>query len=65
MLYRTYGQTNLDVSALGFGGMRFKDQKDVDACAALVKAAYDGGINYFDTAIGYGESETVMGVALH
>ena len=65
MIYRTYGQTNLKVSALGFGGMRFKDHKDVDACAALVKAAYDGGINYFDTAIGYGESETVMGVALH
>ncbi|MEI7435269.1 MAG: aldo/keto reductase [bacterium] len=65
MIYRNYGQTNLKVSALGFGGMRFKDQKDVDGCAALVKAAYDGGINYFDTAIGYGESETVMGVALH
>lgn len=65
MIYRTYGKTGIEVSALGFGGMRFKDQKDVDGCAALVKAAYDGGINYFDTAIGYGESETVMGVALH
>lgn len=64
MLYRTYGQTGIKVSALGFGGMRFKDQKDVDGCAALVKAAYDAGINYFDTAIGYGDSETVMGVAL-
>ena len=63
MIYRSYGQTGLQVSALGFGGMRFRDLDNVDACAALVKAAYDAGITYFDTAIGYGKSEERMGVA--
>jgi len=63
MLYKTYGSTGLSVSALGFGGMRFENPEDVDGCAALVKACYDAGINYFDTAIGYGKSEERMGVA--
>jgi predicted aldo/keto reductase-like oxidoreductase len=63
MLYRPYGQTGLSVSAIGFGGMRFPDQNDVEACAALVKAAYDVGINYFDTSIGYGKSEELFGAA--
>jgi len=63
MLYKPYGSTGLSVSALGFGGMRFENQEDVDGCAALVKACYDAGITYFDTAIGYGKSEERMGVA--
>jgi uncharacterized protein len=63
MRYREYGQTGCRVSAIGFGGMRFKDQTDVDGCAALVRMAYDAGINYFDTAIGYGESEALFGAA--
>ena len=57
MLYNTYGSTGVKVSAIGFGGMRFPDQDDTDACASLVKAAYDAGVNYFDTASGYGKSE--------
>ncbi|MEI8244140.1 MAG: aldo/keto reductase [bacterium] len=63
MLYKLYGSTGLSVSALGFGGMRFENQEDVDGCAALVKACFDAGITYFDTAIGYGKSEELMGVA--
>ena len=63
MLYKRYGQTGIDVSAVGFGGMRFNNQDDVDQCASLVKAAYDADVNYFDTAIGYGKSEELFGVA--
>jgi predicted aldo/keto reductase-like oxidoreductase len=63
MKYNPYGNTGIQVSALGFGGMRFEDPNNVDACADLVKACYDAGINYFDTAIGYGKSEELMGVA--
>jgi len=62
MIYRTYGSTGIKVSAIGFGGMRF-DEKNLDSCAALVKAAYDADINYFDTAPGYGESEKIFGAA--
>jgi uncharacterized protein len=63
MIYKKYGTTDISMSAIGFGGMRFKDQSDVDGCAELVKAAHDAGINYFDTAIGYGKSEELFGVA--
>jgi predicted aldo/keto reductase-like oxidoreductase len=64
MIYNTYGSTGIKVSVIGFGGMRFPNQDDVDACASLVKAAYDAGINYFDTAIHYGKSEDLFGVAI-
>ena len=63
MISRAYGSTGTMVSALGFGGMRFENTDDPDACASLVKACYDRGITYFDTAIGYGKSEEVMGLA--
>ena len=66
MLYKPYGATGIDLSVIGFGGMRFRshDPKDWDAGAAVMKAAYDAGINYFDTAPGYGKSEAIFGVAL-
>ncbi|MFC1736039.1 aldo/keto reductase [Candidatus Hydrogenedentota bacterium] len=63
MIYSEYGSTGIEVSAIGFGGMRFEDQSNVDACASLVKASYDAGINYFDTAIHYGKSEELFGAA--
>ena len=64
MIYRTYGSTGLKVSAIGFGAMRFEDQQSPDDCTELVKDAYDAGINYFDTAPGYGKSEEIFGIAL-
>lgn len=63
MIYRDYGSTGVQCSALGFGGMRFPKEFTPDDCAALVKAAYDAGITYFDTSVGYGRSEEVMGLA--
>jgi predicted aldo/keto reductase-like oxidoreductase len=63
MLYKPYGTTGLNISAIGFGGMRFPDQSQTEQCANLIKYAYDQGINYFDTAPGYGKSEELMGVA--
>jgi uncharacterized protein len=66
MIYKRYGSTGIDLSVVGFGGMRFEshEPKDWDAGAAVVKAAYAAGINYFDTAPGYGKSEDIFGVAL-
>ena len=64
MLYRLHRSTGLQLSAIGFGGMRFNGQHDHETNAALLTAAYDAGINYFDTAIGYGESEKIFGIAL-
>jgi uncharacterized protein len=65
MLYREYGATGMNVSAIGFGAMRFQSIDDPDVCAAMVRQAYDAGINYFDTAPGYfgGKSEERLGLA--
>ncbi len=64
MIYNEYGKTGIKVSAIGMGGMRFENQDDPEACASLMKAVYDAGINYFDTAIGYGKSEELFGLAI-
>jgi uncharacterized protein len=48
--YRAYGNSGTMVSALGFGGMRFENPNDIDACAEVVVHAARRGITYFDTA---------------
>jgi hypothetical protein len=65
MLYRDYGTTGKRVSLLGFGGMRFRDIENREACVALMLEAARSGINYFDTAPGYfgTQSEEVFGEA--
>ncbi len=63
MIYNEYGKTGLKVSAVSMGGMRFENPEDTDACASLIQSAHDSGINYFDTAPGYGKSEDLYGAA--
>ncbi|MFA7205193.1 MAG: aldo/keto reductase, partial [Saccharofermentanales bacterium] len=68
MIYKEYGHTGIKVSALGFGGMRFRSdeyRKDPEICAEIVKYANSKGINYFDTAPGYCDdmSEVIYGYA--
>jgi predicted aldo/keto reductase-like oxidoreductase len=66
MIYREYGTTGKKISLLGFGGMRFADIDDHDKCVAMMVAAAQGGVNYFDTAPDYFgiKSETVFGKGL-
>jgi hypothetical protein len=66
MLYRDYGKTGKQVSAIGFGAMRFPNVADEEAMAALVLAAFEKGVNYFDTAPGYcqDKSEIIVGKAV-
>ncbi|MCX7045731.1 MAG: aldo/keto reductase [Candidatus Sumerlaeota bacterium] len=66
MIYRQYGKTGIEVSALGFGGMRFERPNDVDDMAEVCLRAYDGGVTYFDTAPGYcgDKSEEIVGCAV-
>ena len=66
MLYKPYGRTGKDVSAISFGGMRFDKPEDTDANAEIVLYAHSKGINYFDTAPMYcgDKSEGIMGAAL-
>lgn len=77
MEYRTLGKTGLSVSALGFGGAPlgipdYLSHEDRDGEAfrttaiAAIRHAVALGVNYFDTAPGYGDgrSERVFGEAL-
>lgn len=66
MQYRTYGNTGLNVSVMGFGGMRFENPRDHDKSAATVLRAFEKGVTYFDTAPFYCEdqSEIIVGKAI-
>ncbi|MEV6374464.1 aldo/keto reductase [Micromonospora sp. WP24] len=68
MTYRRLGDSGLVVSAVGIGGNNFGRNIGLDGTRAVVDAALDAGINFFDTADIYGEpqggSEEVLGQAL-
>ena len=66
MKYRTFGNTGLKVSEIGFGawaiGGSWGDQREEDSLEAL-GSALDRGVNFIDTAAGYGngKSERIIG----
>ena len=77
MIYSTLGKTGRKVSRIGFGGATagFKNytgkfdpeqKKDRESVIAAIVRAYELGINYFDTAAGYGDgaSEEIFGEGL-
>lgn len=67
MEYRRLGSAGVKVSALSLGSwVTYGSQVDIDASAAMLKAAYDQGVNFFDNAEAYagGKSEEIMGAAL-
>ncbi len=64
MLYREMGKTGEKASILGYGCMRFpkKDGKiDQERTEKQVISAIDQGVNYFDTAYIYPNSEATLG----
>lgn len=63
MQYREYGKTGLKVSALGFGAMRLPFDEP-ERSADLMRLALDLGVNYIDTAYGYGEGRSEMQVGM-
>jgi aryl-alcohol dehydrogenase-like predicted oxidoreductase len=70
MKYRTFGRMNWQVSEIGFGawaigGDAWGPQKDEDSLQAL-RLALDLGVNFIDTAQGYGNghSEELIGKIL-
>lgn len=68
MTYRRLGDSGLMVSVVGIGCNNFGRKLDLDGTRAVVDAALDAGINFFDTADIYGEpqggSEELLGQAL-
>ena len=57
------GKTNLTVSKNGFGALPVQ-RVSMDEAVRLLRKAYDGGFNYFDTARFYTDSEEKIGLAL-
>ncbi len=67
MIYRRLGRAGIQVSVLSFGSwVTFHNQADVASATAMMKTAYEAGVNFFDNAEAYagGKSEEVMGAAL-
>ncbi|MFK3981217.1 aldo/keto reductase [Micromonospora sp. NPDC050397] len=68
MTFRRLGDSGLVVSVVGIGCNNFGRQLDANGTRAVVDAALDAGINFFDTADIYGEpkgaSEEQLGAAL-
>src|SRR3989339_1448475 len=75
MRYRTLGKTGLKVSLLSFGTVALGVDYGIeipagygrpteDQALGLLHSAVDQGVNFFDTAPAYGESERLLGKAL-
>ena len=70
MIYHRYPNTDMEVSAIGFGAMRLPmlDMEHVNEEEAIkmIRHAIDNGVNYVDTAYPYhnGISEVIVGKAL-
>lgn len=53
-----------EISVLGYGCMRFSQKNgkiDIDKAEQEIMAAYEAGVNYYDTAYIYGDSEATIG----
>ncbi len=63
MIYHDFGNTGIQVSAIGFGTMRWLSEQ---ACGEIIHRGLELGINYIDTGSGYvgGDSEKWVGAAL-
>jgi len=66
MQYREYGKTGKKVSVLGFGAMRLPCSGSLDKSVAILRHAFDLGINYVDTASMYSrqKNENLVGEAI-
>lgn len=74
MIRRPLGKTGIEVSEVAFGGVEIgmpygigiksgNDMLSETEAIHLLHAALDSGINFFDTARMYGNSENIMGMA--
>ncbi len=75
MEYRRFGKTNLKVSVINLGTMRYKHVWDkpadeipkdtIEQCKTSVQLAFKNGINLIETAHGYTKSEHCLGKVLN
>lgn len=60
----TLGKSEITVPQNGFGALPIQ-RDDIQTAIKLLRAAYDGGMRFFDTARGYSDSEFKLGKAFH
>lgn len=75
MQYRRFGKTNLALSVITLGGMRYDEgwdaprdelpRRSIEQCRDVVVAAMAAGVNHIETAYGYVKSEGIYGKVLH
>ena len=63
MQYRKLGKTGLEVSVIGFGGVQLSSP-NTEYAVKIVHKALELGVNYFDTARIYWDSEIKLGLGL-
>lgn len=69
MQYAILGKTGYKVSRLGFGAMRLPmkgERVDRDLAVPMIRRAFEAGVNYIDSAVGYcnQDSQRAVGEAL-
>jgi aryl-alcohol dehydrogenase-like predicted oxidoreductase len=60
---RTFGNTSMSVTTLGYGAMELR-HVDNDQASLLLNGALDAGINFIDTSPDYGPSEEIIGQSI-
>lgn len=66
MKYRSLGRTGMQISEIGFGAWAIGGEwgsKDDDAAVAAINRAMDRGVNFIDTAAGYGDGHSERVIA--
>ncbi|MDR3225101.1 MAG: aldo/keto reductase [Clostridiales Family XIII bacterium] len=63
MEYIDFGRTGMKASRTGFGALPIQ-RCNSDEATRILRRAYDGGVNFYDTANGYSDSEEKIGRAL-
>src|SRR5438445_10609566 len=53
MIYRRFGRTDVQISAIGVGGHHLGDVPTLDEAVQLVHEAVDAGVTFFDNAWEY------------
>ena len=66
---RILGNTGLEVTTLGYGGMELRGNRpgrevSAELAGRMLNMVLDAGVNFIDTSIDYGQSEEIIGASI-